>query len=86
MLIGDFNINLWNLYEHEEMQSFLNTLTTYFIALVINCPTRVTYTTATLINNISSNFNLDIISPAIVINDLSDHFSIITWFGHETSK
>src|SRR6218665_3702851 len=58
----------------------------FFIALVINCPTRVTDNTATLMDNIYTNFNSNIVNPAIIINDLSDHFPIMTWFGHDTIK
>ena len=56
LLMGDFNINLMNLHSHEPTQNFLNILTSSFFAPAINCPTRVTEETATLIYNIFTKF------------------------------
>src|SRR6218665_787429 len=81
LLMGDFNINLMNLHSHEPTQDFLNILTSSFFAPAINCPTRVTEETATLIDNIFTNFYQEIHDPTVIISDFSDHFPIMLWFN-----
>ena len=57
-------------------------MTSFYLAPAINFPTRVTPDTATLIDNFFSNFSQDIVDPTIIVNDLSDHFPILLWFGN----
>ena len=49
------------------------------MAPAINAPTRVTDTTANLIDNFFTNCTQDIIDPTIIVSDFSDHFSILLW-------
>src|SRR6218665_1078096 len=55
ILLGDFNIDLLKIATNGPTQTFMNILTAEFIAPVINCPTRITEFSATLIDNIFTN-------------------------------
>ena len=51
----------------------------------INYPTRITDHSATLIDNIISNFTYDANAPIIIISDISDRFPIMLWFANESA-
>ena len=77
-LAGDFNINSlnysWNIIVHD----FLNLAFHNSIFPVINRPTRVTKTSATIIEHILTNSIID--SPlhsGIMKTDISDHFAVL---------
>ena len=55
ILLRDFNIDLLKIATNGPTQTFMNILTAEFIAPVINCPTRITEFSATLIDNIFTN-------------------------------
>ena len=79
-LLGDFNVNLFNYNEHNQIYEFLDSLTSNsFIPLILQ-PTRITSHSNNLTDNIFSN----VIDPDIISGNLtatiSDHllqFSII---------
>ena len=54
-LLGDFNVNLLNFETHKPTEEFINTMSTNFFEPHIVKPTRITYHTATLIDNIFFN-------------------------------
>src|SRR6218665_586040 len=83
LLSGDFNIDLLKIGEHELTQEFLNVMNLFSLSPTMNYPTRVTDNSATLIDNIFSNFIQEITDPTIIIHDLADHFPITLWFGDE---
>ena len=56
---------------------FVNKLFSYGFFPHINTPTRVTGSTATLIDNIYTNEMSVNIEPGILINDISDHLPIL---------
>ena len=66
-LMGDFNINLLNCDMHQATNDFVNLLTSNSFLTLISEPTRITSSTATLIDNMASR---------ILYSDLSDHFPI----------
>lgn len=66
ILIGDFNIDLLKLREHGPTQSFFNLLAADYCAPAITCPTRITDTSSTFIQDAC------IIEPSVIISDLSD--------------
>ena len=79
-LLGNFNVNLLNYNEHNQINEFLDSLASNsFIPLILQ-PTRITSHSNTLIDNIFSNvIDPDIVSgnlTAIVFNHLPQ-FSII---------
>src|SRR6218665_3900001 len=81
-LIGDFNIDLLKSTNHKSSQHFLNIMISAYFAQTINFPTRVTDSTANLIDNILTNFSQEIINPSVIVGDFSDHFPILVWFGN----
>ena len=84
IIIRDFTTDLLKLNDHEPTQDFLNITTLSYLAPTINCSTRVTETTATPTDNIFTNFNQEVINPSVTVDDFSDHFCILLWFGNGT--
>lgn len=79
-LLGDFNINLLNYNSDNNVKDFVNMLYTYYIFPVITKPTRVTSTSATLIDHIWTNNFHTPSTNGIIYTTLSDHFPIFTSF------
>ena len=74
ILVGDFNADLLNIEKHIETQEYYDALSSSLFRPVILQPTRVTATTATLIDNIFVN-ELDISSVGgNITTTFSDHF------------
>ena len=78
-LTGDFNINLINYESHQPTSMFLDTLYSFSLFPLINKPTRITSSSATLIDNIFSNdiFGKKLIN-GILFNNISDHCPVFT--------
>ena len=77
-LLGDYNINLLHADKHAASQDFLDLVYSHSLLPNITKPTRVTKTSATLIDNIFSN---DIMSSnnlftGILYSDITDHYPI----------
>ena len=67
-----------------QVQYFIDCLVTYSCTPLILNPTRITQSSATLIDNIFTN-NLDnILKTGILINDVSDHLSVFTIVNCDT--
>ena len=73
--MGDFNINILNSQSHQSMLMINPFLTNRMFAL-ISKPTRITCSTATLIDNIFTNNLEQSMSSGILYTDLSDHLLI----------
>ena len=76
IISGDFNINLLNTNTHKPTTEFLDTWLSNGYMPHLTLPTRVTYSSATLIDNIftksiKTNF---ITSKGILTTDISDHY------------
>ena len=81
-LIGlDQNLDLLKSNSHKPTQCFIETVLSNSHILCITRPTRITKSTATLINNILVSHDIySSINCGIAISNLSDHFPcIITW-------
>ena len=75
ILVGDFNADLLNIEKHNDTHDYYDILSSSLFRPVILQPTRVTPTTATLIDNIFVN-ELDISSVGgNITTTLSDHFA-----------
>ncbi len=73
-IMGDFNIDLLKYGKHDQTNDYVeNTFSRGFMPLICR-PTRVTQTSATLIDHMYSNNLTSSSSSGIVINDVSDHF------------
>ena len=77
-LMGDYNINIMNWEEHIPTQEFVDLLSSHGHLPYITKPTRVTKTSATLIDNIFSNDleNVEYSHSGILYTDISDHFPV----------
>jgi hypothetical protein len=75
--MGDFNINLLNSNSHKPTNDFVDILLLNSFYPTISKPTRITYHSSTLIDNIiTNNLDHDMIS-GIIYTDLSDHLPMI---------
>ena len=77
-LLGDYNINLINVDSHNLTSEFNDIMYSGGFIPLITRPTRVTHTSATLIDNIYSNQILDRDHSVngIIMTDISDHYPI----------
>ena len=75
-VMGDFNIDLLKYCRHNPTKNFVNSLFSNSHLPLINRPTRITSTTATLIDNIISNSIDGKTESGILFNDISDHLSV----------
>ena len=76
--MGDFNLDLLNTDLHSATNKFMNAFFSHFLYLLISRPTRLTWCSATLIDNIFTNNISALYDNGLIINDLSDHLPIFT--------
>jgi len=76
-LAGDFNIDLLKFDSHQPTRQFFDLLASHYLLPTICRPTRITETSATLIDNIFTNVYSDCEKSGIICSDLSDHLPII---------
>ena len=78
-LLGDYNINILNYESHAQTAQFVDMMSSnvFFLPLVTR-PSRVTATSATLIDNIFTNNigDIDNSVQGLFITDISDHFPV----------
>ena len=85
-LAGDFNIDLLSTLNHASTNEFIDcTIAHHFLPMILQ-PTRITPTTATLIDNTFTNYISCITESAILINYVSDHLPIVTWIDLKPAK
>jgi hypothetical protein len=77
-LLGDYNINMLNFKTHELTSCFVDSIYGNGFIPLISRPTRITSTSATLIDNIFTNdFNQPELNlQGVLIADVTDHFPI----------
>ena len=78
-LMGDYNIDLLNSDKHDLTNEFVDVLYCNEFLPLISRPTRITSTSATLIDNIFTNNHDDLNCSlnGILVADISDHFPIV---------
>ena len=76
--LGDYNISLLNYDTHGPTQEFADLMYSHSLFPCITKPTRVTAKSASLIDNIFCNndVNNDDVFNGILYTDISDHFPI----------
>ena len=78
-VLGDFNINLLNSDTHALSAEFLNIMYSSGLYPVISKPTRITASSATLMDNFFCNFgDTGQLFNGILLSDISDHLSIFS--------
>ena len=77
-LLGDWNINLLNYDSHTLTTNVVDLFYSFGFMPLINRPTRISNTTATIIDNIYTNAYSDLTNSdhGILICDITDHFPI----------
>ena len=77
-LLGDYNIDLLQADKHSASQDFLDLVYSHSLLPNITKPTRVTKTSATLIDNIFSNniMSNSNIFTGILYSDITDHYPV----------
>ena len=76
VILGDFNIDLFKCDRHGPSKSFLELLKSYYFFPKILKPTRIQAHSATLIDNIFTNYHHDQSLSGIFLTDITDHFPI----------
>jgi hypothetical protein len=77
MHVGDYNLNLLNSSTHLPTNEFADIKLSHSLFPVINKPTRITSSSATLINNIfTSPLDINNSISGILLWDISDHFPV----------
>jgi len=86
-LAGDFNINLLNINNHKPSSDFIEILFSNALFPSINRPTRITQSSATIIDNIFVNNLINkTVTSGILANPVSDHFPVFCITPIQTKK
>lgn len=86
IIAGDFNLNLINCSSHAPTNEFLTNMLSFNLLPTINNPTRISDTSATLIDNIFVNCIKHDYCTAIVYCDISDHLPVALHLKGNLSK
>ena len=74
VICSDYNLDLLKMSDHSKTMEFVELLSTYNLYPTITKPTRLTHTTATLIDNIFvGKEHYDNYKSMLILDDLSDH-------------
>ena len=80
-LMGDFNLDLLKYHQHQATGDFLSNMSLLGLHPTISLPTRITPTSATIIDNIFTTDFYRPISSGLLVTDISDHLPIFCFFG-----
>ena len=75
-ILGDFNIDLLKHQTHAHTMAYLDTLLSHKQLPLITLPTRITETSATLIDHISTSSQDNLYDAGIIHSSLSDHLPV----------
>ncbi len=85
-LLGDFNLDLLKYNLHDKTNAFIENIFSLGYIPQITKPTRITTSSATLIDHIYTNNILSRPINGIVINDVADHFGIFHIEQHKNKN
>ena len=74
IMLGDFDINLLN--ETSTKRQWIDTTNNLNLKQLVQTPTRVTDTTATLIDHVFTNYCENIINVTVPVYAISDHYPV----------
>ena len=83
-MLWETNLNLLQYNHHTPTQEFIDTLFSHAFIPLISNPTRLTFYSATLIDNIFTNNLSQNVLNGIVLNDLSNHLLVFAYFSGKT--
>ena len=72
-MCGDYNIDILKISKSQPIKFYYNALMSYSCRLIIDKPTRITNSSATILDHIYTNDYENTIVPGILITDVSDH-------------
>ena len=75
-MLGDFNLDLLKYQDHPHIGEFLGNMLSHSFFPTIRNPTRITETSATLLDNIFTNCIRNNFSAAVIYSDISDHLPV----------
>src|ERR1700730_1015249 len=75
--MGDFNFNILHHGSHNPESTFLNVMLSYGFLPAITKPSRVTDLSATLLDNIFTNFDVVKCKSALLYEDISDQYPVM---------
>ena len=84
VIMGDMNLDLLKFKSHDKTNSFIENMFAAGYVPTITKPTRVTPSSATLIDHIYTN-NLSNASSGIILTDIADHFGTF-YYTHITNN
>ena len=84
VIMGDMNIDLLKFDSHRKTSDYLDNLFSHGFLPVISKPTRVSNSSATLIDHIYTNDITSSYHSGIIINDVADHFGTFCIFQRKT--
>lgn len=79
-ILGDINLNLLQ-HNDNEIKDLINLMQSYSLFPLTTLPTRVTATSATLIDHIWSTFVENNIGNFVIKTDITDHFPVVSSFN-----
>ena len=85
-ITGDFNVDLLKFRESNDATNLLTLFTANNFVCTIAHPTRVTATTATLIDHLWTNNGINLINNGIIYSDISDHFPVFSKFSYKSKS
>ena len=80
-IMGDFNLNLLNEQLHQLTSEFLDIMYANMLFPTITLPTRITWHSATFIDNIFTNDLINYAFSGLLLSDISDHLPIFSIFN-----
>ena len=83
-VMGDFNLDLLHYDHHGPTQEYMDSLFSHTFLPLITKPTRLTANSATLIDNIFTNYPTQNIFSGIILNDISDHLPIFAYVNSDS--
>ena len=86
IVCGDFNIDLLNTAKHNNTSDFLDALYSRGLYPLITKPSRITSTSATLIDNIFINDMQKTVKSGLLVSDISDHLPVFAIYGCEMKR
>ena len=84
VIMGDINIDLMKYGHHSKTNDYLELLFSYGFLPFITKPTRISHTSATLIDHIYCNKISPHSNSGIVITDIADHYGTFLKLPHKT--
>ncbi len=80
MIFGDANVDLLRFETHAKTNDYLDGIFSHGFLPIISKPTRVTTSSATLIDHMYTNLITSSYHSGIIINDVADHFGTFCIF------